>query len=364
MKILQLIQRPQLRGAEIFACQLSSELKRFGHESDVAWLFDGWNRLSHLFPELKFTSLGASLPFRAFDPGAYGRLNAMIRQGNYDLVQANAGDTLKYAALSKRLFGWKAPLVFRNANVMSRFIRGPLHRKLNAWLIVQCDYVIAVSETCRRDVGALCPSRQSRSMTIPIGTRRFDDVAAADKPTHDPLFVSIASFVPEKNHKFLVEVFHEFVRRRGVGQLWLVGDGPLRQATEAEVIRRGIGDRVNFRGAVAEPIPILKAADCLLMPSLIEGLPGVILEALSCGVPVIASGAGGIQEIIDDGRTGFCIHDFDVDQYVRRMEEILQPEVRAALADNGRKLIDGEYLLPAIAERFRVAYENILGDAN
>ncbi len=359
-----MIQRPQLRGAEIFACQLSSELGRLGTVSDVVCLFGGTNRLFPRFPELVFRSIGASTRFRAFDVAAYRRLNETIRKGNYDIVQANAGDTLKYAVLSKSIYRWPQPLVYRNANFMSRFFRGPLHRRLNTWLLKRCDHVISVSETCRRDLVNLCPSTRSRSVTIPIGTTLFDDVAPVARTLPGPLFISVAGFVPEKNHRFLIRVFAEFVRRHGSGQLWLVGDGPLRSGIEREVGELSLGDRVTFFGAVSEPMPLLKASDALLLPSRIEGLPGVILEALACGVPVIASNAGGIQDVIEDGRSGFCIDGFDIGAYVAKMEEVLRSGVRRALAANGRGLIEDQYLLPGIAQRFQATYANIIGNGN
>ena len=98
----------------------------------------------------------------------------------------------------------------------------------------------------------------------------------------------------------------------------------------------------------------------MVMPSKIEGLPGVILEALSCRIPVIASNVGGIPEVITDGVNGFCIEDFDITKYVDCMERLIADN---DLADQFKKvgynLIQQKYLLPQIAMRFLDVYESI-----
>ena len=120
MKILQIIQRSQLRGAEIFACQLSEALQNMGHQVDVLILFGKKSDVFH-FP-LSFFYLEANEEKRWLDFKGYKKLNQFIKKGNYDIVQANAGDTLKYATLSKKIFGWNNHLVFRNANKIGDFL--------------------------------------------------------------------------------------------------------------------------------------------------------------------------------------------------------------------------------------------------
>src|SRR5688572_32596733 len=63
------------------------------------------------------------------------------RSSDLDIVQANAGDTLKYAVLSRLFFGWKARIVFRNASTISQYIRNPISRLYNRWLYRHTDYI-------------------------------------------------------------------------------------------------------------------------------------------------------------------------------------------------------------------------------
>src|SRR5687768_10014010 len=113
MKVIQLIQRSQLRGAEIFAHQLCEELQNQGHDALVVTVFD--SDTTSPFPGRTLT-LGGSPGNRLWDWRAWKKLAEIVSKEKPDLIQANAGDTLKYAVFSKLVFRWKTPIVFRNAS--------------------------------------------------------------------------------------------------------------------------------------------------------------------------------------------------------------------------------------------------------
>jgi glycosyltransferase involved in cell wall biosynthesis len=362
MRVLQIIQKQQLRGAEIFACQLSTELMLSGVTVDVVFLFPGEDKLSSKFPTLRFISLHANRQKRFWDLDAYRRLSEIIIEGRYDIVQANAGDTLKYGVLSKMIHRWRAKLVFRNASQMSLFIRKPWQRVLNQWLLKKCDFIISVSENCRQDLIAFYPPAATRSETITIGTYTFRDILPySHEKREDIVLINMGSFVPEKNHTFLLTLMHAFHQKHPGSKLWLVGDGPLRKELEHRAEALGLKDSVIFWGYRSDNIALLKAADVMVMPSKIEGLPGVILEAMITGVPVIASAVGGIPEIIKTGETGFVISSFRVDDYMHALESVLFDKVkRALITTNSEQLMKEQFTLPSIATKFKRRYEQLL----
>src|SRR5687768_8044683 len=122
MKIFQLIQKPQLRGAEIFACQLSTELSNRGHECVVITLFQGASKLPFAG---RIIPLGLSKRTRFVDWRGWKKLADLVKKEEPDILQANAGDTLKYAIISKLIFRWKTKVVFRNASTVSLYIKNP-----------------------------------------------------------------------------------------------------------------------------------------------------------------------------------------------------------------------------------------------
>lgn len=359
MKILQVIQKAQLRGAEIFAMQLSMELLKKGVTVDCVYLFDGRDELIKMFPELKFRWLGARSARRLLDFAAYRRLAKWIHEGQYDIVQANAGDTLKYASISKMLHGWDATLIFRNANTMSGFIRGFLHKSLNKFLLMKCQHIISVSESCRRDLVSLFPFTADRSSTITIGTY-VGQTPEAQAPA-EPVFLNIAALVREKNHEFLLDTFSAYYEKHHKGELWIIGSGPLKETLEASAQRLGISKRVSFLGHQSDVKSFLNKSSLMIMPSKIEGLPAVLLEAMANRVPVIASAVGGIPEVVVDGINGFCISGYDVATYVNKMEVVVNDDpVRIAFISAAYDLVERKFRIDRIANEFLEKYQAIL----
>ncbi len=99
----------------------------------------------------------------------------------------------------------------------------------------------------------------------------------------------IGRFHPQKNHKFLLEIFKCIKEKQEKSKLVLVGDGPLRSQIENQIQKLGIEDSVMLLGSRSDVPEILQAMDVLVFPSLYEGLPGVVLEAQAAGLPCIVS---------------------------------------------------------------------------
>ena len=143
LKIIQLLQKPQLRGAEIFACQLSEHLRKQGHEVVLVSIFKGDADLPFYG---KMIHLGRPLSRRFYDRKAWRELNGIIQQFDPDIIQANAADTLKFAVSSKMMYRWNVPIVFRNANKMGDFIDSKVKWYLNKFYLSKVRQVISVSQ--------------------------------------------------------------------------------------------------------------------------------------------------------------------------------------------------------------------------
>jgi len=364
VKILQLIQKPQLRGAEVFASQLSERLNGLGLTVDIVYLFGGEN--DTLNYKVNYIQLNANHKKRFHDFKAYKNLYNLIKNGGYDLVQANAGDTLKYAAISKYLYGWKQPLVFRNANYISGFINSAPKKGLNSLWVRQCAHVISVSESCRLDFISIFPSKAVKSSTITIGTQEFEEVKPSElrqdsNQQTESVFINIGSFVPEKNHLGLVDIFEDYLKRTNKGYLWLVGDGQMRAKIEEKIKQLGLSGRITLLGYRNDAVSLLKAADCLVMPSFIEGLPGVILEAMACGKPVIASNVGGISEAVLDEQTGFLLKPNDTPGFVHSMKLVMETNgLQEEMGEAGKKQVLNNFGMEKIASQFLEKYKQIL----
>ncbi|WP_324719188.1 glycosyltransferase family 4 protein [Salinimicrobium sp. HB62] len=358
MRIIQVIQQPQLRGAEIFACQLSNHLKAQGHKVLMVTVFKGDADIPF---NGEIINLDRPLSLRLIDLKGWKKFYKIIQEFKPDIIQANASDTLKFTTSSKYFFSWETPLVYRNANKSGDFIDSRLKWKVNKFYIDQLDFTISVSEECEKDFIKTFQYPTAMGNTVEIG---IEDKNIGDVPEDlqeifqkGPVLTNIAGFVPEKNHIGLVNIFTAILRDIPDAQLILIGKGHLKQVIQREVKIRGIEKNVHFLGYRKDVLEILHHSRVYVMPSLIEGLPGVILEAMFCGTPVVANNVGGIGEVVKSGKTGWLIEKGKEEEFVLAVKETLQkdkkdlPEVK-----NAKTMIHSKFLNEKIAKRFYESY--------
>ncbi|HVX50610.1 MAG TPA: glycosyltransferase [Chitinophagaceae bacterium] len=369
MKTFQLIQRQQLRGAEVFASQLAAHLANLGHETVIVSLYAGEAQLP--FNGRK-KSIGAVARKRFFDFSAWRRLAKMIRQEDPDIIQANAGDTLKYAVFSKIFFGWRQPIVFRNASTISLYITNYRLKIWNKLFFLFAKKIISVSNASAADFKNVFPGFQHKVLPIPIGIENEvmnawhtekARVKYRDNYTNsNPVFIHVGGFTYEKNHEELISIFEGIVKSIPSANLYLVGDGPLRKNIENIIFKKGLSNKVKMFGFQKNVLPLISEADVLLLPSIIEGLPAVILEAFFCRTPVVAYNVGGISEIVISDETGYLIEKGRTNEFINAALQALQDvDKNKYLEENAYTLATTQYSNKKIAERFLGAYETLIG---
>jgi glycosyltransferase involved in cell wall biosynthesis len=366
MKIIQLLQKPQLRGAEIFACQLSNHLMDQSHEILVVTIFKGDSRLP-----FKGSLIGLDRPLskRFFDFKGWKKFNNIIKEFNPDIIQANAADTLKFAVSSKMLFSWKQPLVYRNANKMGDFITSKLKWSLNNFYISRVAYVISVSKECERDFIQTFSYPQEKISTVEIGVEEQklggipDDLQEIFE--RGPVIAHIGGFVPEKNHVGLINIFkHVFAEFPDV-QLLLMGKGKLENQIKNKVIEFNIQENVHFLGYRTDVLDVLYNSEGFVLPSLIEGLPAVILESMYCQTPVVAYNVGGIGEVVISKKTGWLINKGDENKMAQNILEILNKDsIVETNVSTAKEMIEEKFMNNKISKRFSLVYEKCLKNTN
>ena len=357
MKVLHLIQKNQLRGAEVFTCQLAKLQQREGHDVKVVALFAGEADLP-----FKTKSLGRPSNRRFVDYFGWKQLAEIIEEFQPDIVQANAGDTLKYAVFSRKLFRWKVPIIARNASTVSLYIKSTHQRWLNNILYRAVDYVISVSEASKKDLNKIFSATQAKSCTIPIGvdiSKKASVVEGFEKDHFN--IVHVGGFSFEKNHKMLVEAFAELHRQYSSIRLHLIGDGILKNNILQMAIELGLQKVVSFHGYRNNAVDYIHSADLLVLPSVIEGLPGVILEAQYYKTPVLATDVGGVSEIIAHGTTGWMIEP-DIQQLVGGILKVLEMDAASKenVVKNAHEQVIQHYNNEVIAKKFLQVYRQVL----
>jgi glycosyltransferase involved in cell wall biosynthesis len=177
-----------------------------------------------------------------------------------------------------------------------------------------------------------------------------------------PLWVVAGRLEEQKGHAVLFDALAE-VRKRGLDfTLAVAGDGKLRGELEQRAEQLGIGNRVRFLGTLDDVGSLLAAADAVALPSLWEGLPLVLLEAMVRSRPVVATRVGGVPEAIDDGVHGVLVPPGEALPLADELERFHRKTERAVrLGRAAGERVRREFLWQAVAEGFEAVYDDVLG---
>ncbi len=176
------------------------------------------------------------------------------------------------------------------------------------------DRVVAVGESVRRALVSNegIPARRIEVVYNGVEPLAFDgggdDRAEARRElgiaSEEFLIVQVARLDYLKDHGTAVRTMERMARVRPEARLVLVGEGPERAKIEEEIRSRGVGRQVLMLGLRQDVARLLSAADAFLLTSISEGIPVTVIEAMAARLPVVATNVGGLQEIVEHGRTG------------------------------------------------------------
>jgi glycosyltransferase involved in cell wall biosynthesis len=278
-----------------------------------------------------------------------------------------------------RYLSWLAEAAGVPHVVITEHITGQSHsgpqRALKRRELSRADAVTAVcgavADSLVRDYGVA----RERVRVVPNGADLPD--AEAERPAarklrdalgagpFKPLWLSAARLETQKGHAVMIEALAR-VRAKGIEFVAvLAGEGSLREPLERQVRDAGLADRVHFAGQVDPLGPLLAAADACLLPSLWEGLPLTLLEAMARGRPVVASRVGGIPEAVEDGVTGRLVPPGDPAALAAVLEDFhRRADAAARLGYAGAERVREAFTWPRVVEAFEEVYDEVLGLAS
>jgi glycosyltransferase involved in cell wall biosynthesis len=175
-----------------------------------------------------------------------------------------------------------------------------------------------------------------------------------------PRLVSVGRISPEKGYFGLLEALAALAQQGHPFNLTVVGDGPAVIPTRARVAKLGLDDRVLFTGALCEKLALTQIAnaDVLVLPSLMEGLPVVLMEAMALGKTVIASRLAGIPELVEDGVSGLLFTPSNWKELEARLKLVLTDRVlQKRLGRAGRKVVEDHFQISQAAEQLERLFE-------
>jgi N-acetyl-alpha-D-glucosaminyl L-malate synthase BshA len=244
----------------------------------------------------------------------------------------------------------------------------PSYRRVVAFSIEQSDAVTTVSRSLRADTIAAL-GVQHEIDVIPnfldcAEYRRRPDAALRARlcppDRYDALVIHVSNLRPVKRVDVALDVFRR-IRGRVRARFVVAGDGPVREEVERQAADTGIGDDVAFLGEQDDLVALLSVSDLFLLPSIQESFGLAALEAMACGVPVVASRVGGLPEIIEDGVAGFTCSPDDVAGMAERGVSLLTDSgLHARIADAAAALVRENYCTDRVVPLYEAAYRRVL----
>jgi len=172
---------------------------------------------------------------------------------------------------------------------------------------------------------------------------------------------TLSRMVPEKGHGVLLEAMARLQDHAAPVHTLLGGAGPDRSALEARAADLGLAERVSFTGQVEDRFAFLRALDVFVLASDIEGLPYVVLEAMSQGIPVVATDVGGLDTAIIQGESGFLVPVRDSNALAERVRFLLDhPAESTAMGRSGNAMYNRRFTLESMLTEHESTYAEVL----
>jgi glycosyltransferase involved in cell wall biosynthesis len=354
-------------GAEVLLLRLAEELRRRGHTVHPIGPAEGEGWLGERFRELGFEPQ-TYRPRRSPDLRCVRHLAGLMRRLGVDLLNGHEFDGAIYGTAAARLSGRPSVVTMHGNHSMTQAWR---RRTALRWAFRASQAVVAVSDQTKqqldRDLGLRADAVRVIHNGMPVGT---GDPAPVRRELglreDETLILAVGNLVARKGHIVLLQALQR-LEREGLGVAWRLAiaggkGGPERAALEIFIAEHQLADRVHIL-TYRDDVPNLQAAaEVFVMPSLWEGFPLAILEAMLSGTPVIASDVCGIPEAIVSGEHGLLTPPGDVEALATALRRLLtDPSLREQLAAGARARALREFTLEAMATAYeRLYYTSLL----
>jgi glycosyltransferase involved in cell wall biosynthesis len=365
MRILQLISSGGFYGAESVLLNLANELKRSEHECVLGVFENTQNPNTEVARRAQESGLRTALiPCRGqVDRQAVQAIRSLVQDEKVDLVHTHGYKADMYGYLATRRLG--LPLVATCHSWVGQSLSMRLYARLDRVALRHFDCVAAVSEKVAGQLlaGGLKPSRVAK---IPNG------IPVRDAPSQvrglrqdtwgtDPVVGTVGRISREKGLDVLLQAATRICNKHRRVHFVLVGDGPDRPVLERIARQSGLEGNVVFTGAKRDMSGVYESFDVFVQPSLQEGMPMALLEAMAVGVAVVASRVGDIPSVIVNETTGLLVPPGDPGELERALRVLLSdPERRRRMGENARNLVRESFSASRMTQQYLRLYDQVL----
>jgi len=245
-------------------------------------------------------------------------------------------------------------------------LEGSILKPLLSPLFSSVDRFIAVSEELKnRLLNEKYPEKNVVKIPNGVDIKLFYSYDTKEKEklrkslelSDKKVFVYSGRLTGGKGLETLVEAMKLVAESVPTAYLLLLGDGEIKDKLKEEAKFYSVSDKVCFKGNVDNVSEFLNVSDFFVFPSYSEGLPNSLLEAMACGLPVIASRIGGVVDVVEDGRSGILFEPGDVSGLASAMIRLIEDvELRQRLGIEARKKIVEDFSIDRVADRYIKLY--------
>ena len=310
-----------------------------------------------------------------FNPMALWRLTRLLARERVTILQTHGARANFYGRIAGRLAG--VPVII---STVHNSLKDYTAHWLTRWFYAKAlrltlslvHQIICVSDSTRRDLIDECPAAEARIQTVYNGV---DPSAFPSQPdrqkvrqelriTRGPVLVVIARLTEQKGHRYLLQAFPDLLKTWPQLCCVFVGEGELHETLHRMAIDLGVERACRFLGARDDIADILAAADLFVLPSLSEGFPFVLLEALAMGRPVIASRVNGVSELIEDHKTGLLVPPRDPQALGAAIREVLNdPTAASKMGAVGRAVVRERFTVNRMVADTTAIFDAAMQDA-
>jgi len=365
-RIAQLTETDGPGGAERMLAQLATELRGAGCPG-VAFLpaaREGW-----LSREL--AAAGITVEYFELDgrlsPKLARSLAAAFRRHRIDLAHSHEFTMAVYGAWAARLAGVPHLITMHG----SRYYAARLRRRLALRTAVALSGgVTAVSQRLAGQLSRDLWIARTRIITIPNGIRFAPALGSTLRDElalwpDDRLIVAVGNTYPVKGHRFLLEAMALLSQRHPNLHLAIVGRGELAAALEQQARDLGLDRRVHLLGLRSDVPNVLAAADLFVLPSLSEGLPLALLEAMFAGRPIVASAVGEVPVALASGAAGLLVEPGNPEGLAMGIRRLLEnPDEAESLGKSAQARAVAEYDVVRMVNRYAELYGRLLDEGH
>lgn len=364
-------------GSEKVSLNFLSNVDRNQIHLHVIALVRPWEKPPLLLEEIERLDISyQTLPVAlrpGFDPMRLFRLTwslfRILRQQQFDLLHAH-GYLADICALPiARLL--RIPTISTCHGYIKIDWKVHIYNHMDWWVLRFCSRVITVSDEIRKDlVHHGIDDRKIRVVTNAVSVPPLTTQKSNDRDGFRSQYgISPEEFVyifsgrlsEEKGLNYLIEAFAELIKSTTNARLVLIGEGPQRKSIEQQIVELGLEKRVILTGFQKQVLPWLFAGDCFVLPSLTEGTPMALLEAMAAGNPIVASSVGGVPGVITDGVNGLLVPSADKESLRNSLYRVYNdPELREQCGSEARKTIESRYSIQPWCQKILQIYQDVI----